>query len=151
MVKFDQLWFLFQHTVSLPCGPHTSATGVAVNGFPWHRSSHPNLRKSQSNTSQPSVFFHVREQKYLVRWCQIRTWRVINQFIPTTMQSSHCIHRNNCPGETRLPLSVFQAVQRMPVFKPWNWQGIHIIVSYICIVHTSFSYTRKFVMWTFGN
>ena len=25
-------------------------------------------------------------------------------------------------------------------------QGIHIIVSYICIVHTSFSYTRKFVM-----
>ena len=30
-------------------------------------------------------------------------------------------------------------------------QGIHIIVSYICIVHTSFSYTRKFVMWTFGN
>ena len=32
-----------------------------------------------------------------------------------------------------------------------HWQGIHIIVSYICIVHTSFSYTRKFVMWTFGN
>ena len=24
MVEFDQMWFIFQHNYSLPCGPHTS-------------------------------------------------------------------------------------------------------------------------------
>ena len=41
---WPKLWFIFQH--SLPCGPHTSSIGVAVLGFPWYRSSHPDPRKN---------------------------------------------------------------------------------------------------------
>ena len=56
-------------------------SGVAALGFPWYRSSHPDPQKSPQlqiwphhrcdTASQPSVFFHVGEQK-IVRWCQIR-------------------------------------------------------------------------------
>ena len=61
---------IWQH--SLPCSSHTSSIGLAVLGFPWYRSSHPDPRKSpwlqiwphhRSDTaSQPSVF-HVGEHK----------------------------------------------------------------------------------------
>ena len=89
MVEFDQMWFIFQH--SLPCGPHISSIGVAALGLPWYRSSHPDPRKSPKLQIWPhnwfrycfpamKGFFQVGEQK-IVRWCQIkRIWRVINQF-----------------------------------------------------------------------
>ena len=129
--EFDQIWFIFQH--SLPCGPHTSSIRVAVLGFLWYRSSHPNPKKVLSCRCDliigpillPS---HVGEEK-IVRWCQIRrTWRVINQFKATVTHSSHCkpqiCVQEHCPGETGLPSSVFHAVHKMslvPLFKVLNY------------------------------
>ena len=101
MVEFNQMWFIFQHTSSI-C--------VAVLGFPWYRSSHPDPWKSpqlQIYVTSSSVrycfpafglevFFHVGEQKK-VRWYQIRRmWRVINKSKATVTHSSHCNHRLVC-------------------------------------------------------
>ena len=75
--------------------------------FLWYRSSHPDPRKSpklliwphhlSDTASQPSVclLFSCWEQK-IVRWCQIRIRRVINQFKATITPSSHCNHRLVC-------------------------------------------------------
>ena len=57
------------------------------------------------------------KQFKIVRWCQIRRiWRVINQFKAIVMLSSYCniqtCVQEHCPGETGLPLSVFQAVMK---------------------------------------
>ena len=98
LIKCD---LLFQH--SLPWGPHTSSIGVAVLGFPWYRSSHPDPKKESSTSDTTSsilcpsqVLFHVGEQK-IVRWCQIRRiWKVINEFKATVTHSSHCNHRLVC-------------------------------------------------------
>ena len=127
MVEFDQMWFIFQH--SLPCGPYTSSIHIAVLGFPWYRSSHPDSWSSKKSSAADMTsslvwycfpakcLFHVGEQK-IVRWCQIRRiWSVITQFKATVMQHSNYNHRHNCvqdcPGEKALALSVFHAVSEM--------------------------------------
>ena len=104
MVEFDQMWFFYFFNIVSPA-VHTLLPSVLQHlDSHGYRSSHPDPRKSpqphhQSNTaSQPSVFFHVGEQK-VVRWCQIRgPWRVINQFkaTVTVTHSSHCNHRLVC-------------------------------------------------------
>ena len=90
VVEFDQMWFIFQY--SLPCGPHTSSISVAVLGFPWYRSSHPDPQKSPltadmtSSSVQycfPAKCFSFSFRRTENRWCQIRRiWRVINQSKP---------------------------------------------------------------------
>ena len=101
-VEFDQMWFLFQH--SLPCGPHTSSIGVGALGFLWCRSSHSDFPKG------PKLQIWSRHRLKLLpsqvflscwgtenRWYQIRRlWRVINQFKATVTHSSHCKHRLVC-------------------------------------------------------
>ena len=95
--------YFFRH--SLPCGPHTSSTGVAALGFPWYGSSHPDPQKSpqlqiwphhlSDTASQPSVWFSC--------WGTWNSQMVPNQenvegdqpvkFKATVMHSSHCNHR----------------------------------------------------------
>ena len=109
MVEFDQMWFIFQH--SLPCCPQNSSIGVTALGFLWNRSSHPDPRKSPQLQIWPRAhhcsvsvrycfpakcFFHVGEQK-IVRWCQIRRiLRMIIHFKATVTHSSQCNHRLLC-------------------------------------------------------
>ena len=46
------LWFSFQHTCSLPCGPpHTPSIGVAAFESPWYRSSYPDPKKKKKSSS----------------------------------------------------------------------------------------------------
>ena len=70
------------------------------------------------------VVFHVGEQK-IVRLCQIRRiWRVINQ----SLQPQICV-QEHCPGETGLPLPVFQAISEMPLvllFKVLNYLWVYL-------------------------
>ena len=35
------MWFIFQY--SLPLRPRISSIGIAALGFPWYRSSHPQI------------------------------------------------------------------------------------------------------------
>ena len=46
MVEFDQIRFIFQHSLPHACDPHTSSIGFEGLGFSWYRSSHPDPRKS---------------------------------------------------------------------------------------------------------
>ena len=64
----SELFFSFFLKHSLPCGPHTSSSGVAALGFLWYKSSRPDPQKSpelqicndlyhwSDTASQPSVF-----------------------------------------------------------------------------------------------
>ena len=126
MVEFDQTWFIFQHSLPCgphtssigvyKCGLFFNIVSPVVHtllpSLLQRLDSHgidalilifgnsPQLQiwpHHQSNTaSQPSVFFHVGEQK-MVRWCEIRRIRrEINQFKATVTHSSHCNHRLVC-------------------------------------------------------
>ena len=106
MVKFDQMWCIFQphspvfHTLLTLVLPHLDSRGIEALILI--------LKKKILNCRYDSiispillprrVFFHVEEQK-IVRWCQMRIiWRVINQFKATVMHSSHCNHSHLCAG-----------------------------------------------------
>ena len=126
MVKFDQMWFIFLH--SLPYGPHTSSIGVAALGFWWYRSSHPQLILEKVLNCRydfiiclilllSQVFFYVGEQK-IVRWCQIR--RIWQPLQPQTCVQDHC------PGETGLALSVFQAI--FEIFPITTFQSPELLI-----------------------
>ena len=90
---------------SLPCGPHTSSISVAVLGFLWYRSSHPDPQNSpqlqiwphhRSDTaSQPSVLFFMlgnRKQSDGAKSGECGGWWT-NSKPCTVMHSSHCNHR----------------------------------------------------------
>ena len=103
MVEFDQMWFIFQH--GLPCGPHTSSIGVAlqqcldscdIEALILILKKVLNCRYDLIIGLLLLLSHRVAEQK-IVRWCQIRRiWRVINQFKATVTHSSHCNHIRVC-------------------------------------------------------
>ena len=73
MVKFDQMWFIFQH--SLPCGPHVTLlpSDVAALGYLWCRNTHPDPQNKVLNCRYDliigpilllsQVFLYIGEQK----------------------------------------------------------------------------------------
>ena len=120
MVEFDQMWFIFQH--SLPCGPHTSYIHIAALGFPWYRSSHPDPQKKNLKWRSNLIIDPIQLPSRVVfswwetvRWCQIRRmWRMLNQFKATLTYNNHCNLRLVCRAlswlNRTIPSSVFQAV-----------------------------------------
>ena len=140
MVKFDQMWFIFQY--SLPCGPHTSSIGVAALGFLWHRSSHPDPSTADMTSSlarfcfpaKCCFFFHVGGKK-TVRWCQIRRiWRVINQFKVTVTHSSHCNHILVCRSIVLLKQDSLRQFSRLF----WNVSIQYYVLLLKLLIHCGF-------------
>ena len=103
MVDYDQLWFLFLHSLTSLWSTHFLLIGVAEPGFPGYRSSKNFLNsililKKVFEGGQLQIWPHIRSDTVsqlsdLIfsscwgtenRWCQIRRiWRVINQFKAT--------------------------------------------------------------------
>ena len=110
---------------SLSCGPHTSSIGVAVLGFLWYRSSHPDPWKSPqlqiwydliiSPILLPSqVCFHVGGKencKMVPNQENMEGDQPIqsHSHAQQPLQPQICV-QEHCPGEKGLPSSVFQAV-----------------------------------------
>ena len=122
MVEFDQMWFIFQY--SLPCGPHTSSIGVAVLGFLWYRSSHPDPSTADMTSSlarfcfpaKSCCFFMLgeREQSDGAKSGEYGGWSTSSKSQSRTaaiasLQPQTCV-QEHCPAETGLPSSVFQAI-----------------------------------------
>ena len=115
---------ILQHR--LPCGPHTSSIGVPALGFPCCRNSQswksPQLQiwpHHRSDTaSQPSVFFSCwgTENSQIVPDQENMEGDQPVQLKPelhTAAIARIVCSPEHCPGETGLPLSVFQAVSEM--------------------------------------
>ena len=121
MVDFDQMWFIFHHT--LPSGPHTTSISVATFGFPWYRSSHPDPRKKVLNCKYDLLIGQILlpSQVFFSCWGTENTEMVPNQNMEgdqpgqshsqaqQPLQPQTCV-QEHCPGEIGLPSSVFQAV-----------------------------------------
>ena len=124
MVEFDQMWFIFQH--SLTCGPHSllpsvlqrlNSRGIESLILILEKVLNCRICPHWSDTaSQPSVF-HVGEQK-IVR--EVPNQKIMegdqpvqsHSYAQQPLQPQTCV-QEHCPGETGFPASVFQAINEM--------------------------------------
>ena len=117
---------LFFSIVSPAVHTRTSSTGVALLGFLWYRSSHPDPGKSPQLQIWPHHLSDIPSKPSVSScWGTESSQMMPNQentegdqpvqshsHTQQPLQPLTCV-QEHCPGETGLPLSVFQAISEM--------------------------------------